>query len=257
MALTAKGLIIREHNVGEADRFVTVLTDRLGVIRASVRGARRVNSRAGASTRLLSFSQLSLVKGREKYIIDTAVPLRVFFAIGADMESIALAQYFCELFGAAAPREEEAEAFLRLLLNALHLLEQKQERERIKAVTELRLSVMAGYMPDLNVCRCRNEQPKALWFLPQSGVLCCENCLPREREHGAGEGKGAVPLSGTLLAAMRHIVYKEQRCFSFRLPQADCQALSAITERFLLCQLSRSFKTLEFYHSLNDCLGYT
>ena len=82
MALTAKGLIVREFHIGEADRFVTVLTDAFGVIRASVRGARRVNSRSGASTRLLSYATLSLVKGREKYIVDTAVPERVFFAAG-------------------------------------------------------------------------------------------------------------------------------------------------------------------------------
>lgn len=250
MALTAKGLIIREHNVGEADRFVTLLTDRLGVIRASVRGARRVNSRAGASTRLLAFSQLSLIKGREKYIIETAVPLRVFFTVGAEVERVALAQYFCELFGALAPGEEEAPAFLQLLLNALHLLEQKKDREHIKAVTELRLLAMAGYMPDLQGCRCENAQPKAMWFLPQSGVLCCENCLPREPQNAVGER--ALPLSASVLAAMRHIVYAEpQRCFSFRLPDADCRALCEVSERFLLCQLSRSFKTLDFYHSLD------
>lgn len=241
MALTAKGLIVREFHIGEADRFVTVLTDTHGVIRASVRGARRVNSRSGASTRLLSYATLSLVKGREKYIVDTAVPERVFFATGGEVEQIALAQYFCELFAAISPQEEPAAPFLQLLLNALHLLEKGEDRDRIKAVTELRLMTLAGYTPDLSDCRCRAHQAP-LTFDPMGGVLYCAAC-----------GRGGIPLSPTVLDAMRHIVSAEpSRVFSFRLPTDACLQLADISERFVACQLSRPFKTLEFYHSLSN-----
>ncbi|MBE6763814.1 MAG: DNA repair protein RecO [Ruminococcaceae bacterium] len=240
MALTAKGLIVREFHIGEADRFVTVLTDTLGVIRASVRGARRVNSRSGASTRLLSYASLSLVKGREKYIVDTAVPERVFFASGGEVEQIALAQYFCELFAAVSPQEDAAPAYLQLLLNSLHLLEKGEDRDRIKAVAELRLLSMAGYTPVLSDCRCgKHRAPFA--FDPVGGMLSCSQC--------AG---GGIPLSPSVLQAMRHIVQADAaRIFSFRLPPNDILQLADVSERFVHCQLSRSFKTLEFYHSLS------
>ncbi len=241
MALTAKGLIVREFHIGEADRFVTVLTDTLGVIRASVRGARRVNSRSGAATRLLSYATLSLVKGREKYIVDTAVPERVFFASGGEVEQIALAQYFCELFGAVSPQEEPAAAYLQLLLNSLHLLEKGEDRDRIKATAELRLLSMAGYTPALNDCRCGKHQAP-FTFDPVNGVLGCAACA-----------RGGIPLSPTVLDAMRHILNAEPaRLFSFRLPQDAYLQLADLSERFVNCQLSRSFKTLEFYHSLSN-----
>ena len=241
MALTAKGLIVREFHIGEADRFVTILTDTLGVIRASVRGARRVNSRSGASTRLLSYATFSLVKGRDKYIVDTAVPERVFFATGGDVEQIALAQYFCELFGAVSPQEEEAAPFLQLLLNALHLLEKGEPRDRIKAVAELRLMTLAGYTPSLTDCRCGQRQMP--WrFDPMDGILRCAAC-----------SHSGLALSSTVVDAMRHIVSSPpQRVFSFRLPDDACLQLADAVERFVTCQLSRSFKTLEFYHSLSD-----
>lgn len=242
MALTAKGLIIREHNIGEADRFVTVLTDTLGVIRASVRGARRVNSRAGASTRLLAYARLSLVKGREKYIVDTAVPERVFFVAGGSVEQLALAQYFCELFFAVAPREDEAGEYLRLLLNALHLLEKGEQPDRIKATTEWRLMAMAGYLPDLHTCRCGKGEPP-LVFQPLTGVLCCRTCRM----------EGGVELSPTVYAAMRHILYGDPaKAFSFRLPGEACLQLADAAEQFVTCQLSRRFQTLEFYHGLSS-----
>ena len=79
MPLTTQALIIRENNnIGEADRFVTALTRDLGVVRASARGAQRMKSRNASATQLLSYSRLSLIKGREKYIIESAAPLRVF-----------------------------------------------------------------------------------------------------------------------------------------------------------------------------------
>ncbi len=242
MALTAKGLIIREHNVGEADRFVTVLTDTLGVIRASVRGARRVTSRAGASTRMLSYSAFSLVKGRDKYIVDTAAPERVFFATGGSVEQISLAQYFCELAAAVAPNEEPAEDYLRLILNALHLLEKGENRDRIKAVLELRMLCLAGYMPDLTACRCLKGTPP-LFFEPTSGTLCCASCQTVD----------AVPLTKTVYDALRFIVTSgASNGFAFRLPDEDIIRLADIAERFTTYQMSRRFATLEFYHSVAD-----
>ena len=39
MGVNVKGLILKEQNIGENDKLVTVLTDCLGVLRAFVRGA--------------------------------------------------------------------------------------------------------------------------------------------------------------------------------------------------------------------------
>lgn len=63
--MTTDALIIRENNnIGESDRFVTALTRELGVIRASAKGARNIKNRNLAATQLLSYSRLSLHRGR-------------------------------------------------------------------------------------------------------------------------------------------------------------------------------------------------
>ena len=138
--------------------------------------------------------------------------------------------------------EEPAEEALRLLLNALHYLaEGSRPLPLIKAVTELRLLCLAGYMPSVAACAgCGTEN--GAWFSPLQGVLLCDTC------HGS---VGAVPVAPSVLAALRHIVYAPfERCFAFSLPEADIMALGDVAERFLLAQLGRSFNTLEFYHSL-------
>lgn len=46
MGVNVKGLILKEQNIGENDKLVTVLTDSLGVLRAFVRGAKKLSSKS-------------------------------------------------------------------------------------------------------------------------------------------------------------------------------------------------------------------
>ncbi len=247
MKLTTDALIVRENNnIGESDRFVTALTRDCGVIRASVRDARNLKSRNSSATHLLCYSRLTLYKGREKYIVDDAESINVFFKVREQLDTLALAQYFCELAGVLAPQEEPAEEALRLLLNSLHYLaEGSRPLPMLKAVTELRLLRQAGYMPAVAACAGCNAE-SGTWFSPLQGVLLCDTC------HGTIP---AVAVSPTVLAAMRHIVYAPfERCFAFSLPEAEAAALCDVAERFLLTQLGRGFNTLDFYHSIKESL---
>ena len=247
MRLTTDALIIRENNnIGESDRFVTALTRDLGGIRASARGARQLKNRSGAATKLLTYSRLTLFRGRDKYIIDEAEPLQLFFELHSDIERLALAQYFCELAGVLAPREEAAEPCLRLLLNALHYLcTGGRDSRLIKAVVELKLLAFAGYMPNLTACAsCGAADAAGFWLLPRDGILQCTACRRNAFD-------GALPVSVTVLAAMRHILYGPfEKCYSFTLPEDGLTGLAQVSEAFLLAQLGRGFNSLDFYHTL-------
>ena len=245
MQLKTDGLVIRDLNVGESDRIITILTRDRGVLRASAKGARSVKSRISTATQLLSHSAFTLFKGREKYIIDEAETLDVFMGVRRDIEKLALAQYLCELMACAAPQEAEAAIYLRLALNALHLTDSgKRPDDLVKAAAEMRLMTLSGYMPDLVACsRCGSFESDTMYFLPDKASLICDNC--------AAGGDKAFPLSRGALAAMRHIVYADfGKLFSFSLPQPGLDELSAASERYVLCCLDRSFNTLEFYDSL-------
>ena len=247
--LMTDGLILREYEtVAEADRFVAVLTREKGLVRASARGAKRVKSRSGSATQPLCYAELSLIPGRDKYVIEDAAPREVFFGLRQDVERLALAQYFCELALRLCPADMPAEPHLRLLLGALHYLcEGKKPPLLIKAVTEGRLLSLEGYMPDLTGCCFCGRQEGELWFSPEAGTLCCA------AHAGQQSVAAAIPVSAGVLAALRHILYGDfARCFAFSLPSAELAALATLMERFTLAQLQRPFKTLEFYHTLRS-----
>lgn len=255
MQMKTDGLIIRDLNVGEDDRIVTILTRERGIVRASARGARRVKSRLSVATRLFCYSDFTLFKGREKYIIDDAETIEFFMGVDKDLERLSLAQYFAQLCASIAPEEEKAEPFLRLMLNALSFIKNgKRPLPLIKAAFELRMLTMAGYMPDIIACRsCGSYEADRMFLDPVSGTLLCCDCQAavRQNEGIAPEAKKKPVLSKGALAAMRHIVFADfEKLFSFSLPDAATGELTFAVQEYLLAQLERSFPTLEFYNSL-------
>lgn len=244
MKLNTDGLIIREQQTGEDDRLVTMLTRDYGIIRAFVRGAKRLKSKSQSATQLFAYGNYSIYRGRDAYSIDEAQPLEIFFDLRNDIESLALAQYFCELAGELAPVEDKADEFLRLILNALHMLtKNKRPHSQLKAIIELRLMCLAGYMPDLIACNdCGEFDDTELSFSPVEGQLFCKNCM---KEH-----TGIILPSG-VLSAMRHICYSDDsKIFSFTLQDDSLNFLTDVTEEFLKVQTGKNFKTLDFYKSM-------
>jgi DNA repair protein RecO (recombination protein O) len=255
MQVKTDGLVIRRLNVGESDMIVTLLTRDRGVVRASAKGARNFKNRLSPACALLSHSAFTLYQGREKYIINEAEPLNVFMGVRNDIDRLALAQYLCELEECAAPKEAQAEDYLRLALNALHLADGAlRPPDLIKAACEMRLMTMAGYMPDLVACRgCGAYESEEMYFLPADAQLVCGECARGDAANGAAPGMGGIRLSRGALAALRHTVYADfGRLFSFSLPDAALRELAAASERYVLCCLDRSFTTLEFYDSLRE-----
>ena len=47
----------------------------------------------------MTYSRLTLYRGRESYIVDDAKAIDVFFGLSEDIEKLSLANYFCELAG--------------------------------------------------------------------------------------------------------------------------------------------------------------
>lgn len=244
MHLKTDGLVIKETATGENDRLVTVLTREYGLIRAFVRGAKKLKSSFQCSTQLLSYSRFSFYKSRNAYIIDESQPIEIFFKLRENIERLALAQYFCELALEVTPESDNADEYLRLFLNSLSLLSGgKRPQPLIKAVTELRLVSIAGYMPNLVACEnCGKYKDKFMCFDMQNGLLHCSEC---------DNNQNTTPIGMGIVTAMRHICLSEfERIYSFSLSNENLDALSSITENYLMNQIGRGFKTLSFYKQL-------
>lgn len=241
---TTEGLVIKEMNVGESDRLVTLLTREFGIVKAFASGAKNIKSKKGAATALLTYSSFTILNKKGTNRIYEAVPIAQFFSMGEDIETLALSQYFCELGLVFGTENSPNEEFLRLLLNSLHFItKEKRSLPLIKAITELRTAVLCGYSPNLVACEgCGCFEADIMYFNLSDGSLLCSDC---------NETKEGRTIDKTLLSAMRHIVYSEfSKLYNFEIPEISANALSDITERFISLQTDYRFKTLDFYTSI-------
>lgn len=245
MHIKTDGIIIREQNIGESDRLVTILTREYGLVRAFVRGAKNIKSNKLSSTGLLCYSHFTLFRRKDSYIIDNAEPIEVFFNLRNDIVKLSLALYCAQVCEELAPKEDNAEGFLRLLLNSIHLLCKTDKNLLVvKSVMELRAMSKSGYMPNLLACNSCNEyESDIMYFNINDGTLFCDKCSSDIKN---------IKIPKSVVSAMRYIIYSDfKKIFDFNLSDDNLKLLNFITERYLIVQTQRSYKTLDFYYSVN------
>ena len=244
MQFQTDGLVIREMTIGESDRLIWILTRERGVVRAFARRAKNYQSSLHAATQLLCYSHFKISEGKDKFMVNEARPIEVFFGLREDLTRLSLAQYFCELAGVVAVDGLDAAEILRLVLNALHFLTKNTRPPLLlKGAVELRMLSTAGFMPDLVACsHCGAYEHPAMVFYPQEGTLLCGECMPPA---------GGVPVPPGVLTAMRHVVYSDfEKIFSFTLGEASQQQFALAAERYVRATLPQKLPALDFYRSL-------
>jgi len=242
--LVTGGLVLREVNYKESDKILTVLTREGGKRTVKARGCRRKNSPLAASAQLLVWSDMTLFEYRDYYTLNEASSLEQFWGVRQDVEKLALGSYFAEVVEAVAEEGVANPAMLSLILNSLYALDKlNKPLALVKAAFELKLLCIAGYEPMLDACAvCGVSDPEAPRLHLSEGVLHCDRC-----RDGVGEGV-SMPLDGPGLAAMRRIAYGDpKRLFSFTLAPESLRRLGDVCEAFLMTQLERGFRTLDFY----------
>lgn len=245
--VTVKGLVIRETDFGDSDRYITVLTEPGARIEVLCRGVRRRGGRLTAAVRLFCWSELVLYRSRDKYTLSDASLVSSFWGVTASMEGFALCCYFSELAGHMSDPGEHTPAVTRLFLYALRALaDQKRPVELVKPAFELRLMAESGYCPSLAACgACQREMDGGVLFSVRDGAVLCGDCAQRLG------GADLLPLPRGAYAAMAHIVCSDMhRVFSFSLGGDALRQLGGVCEAYALYYAERGFDSLAFYHTL-------
>ncbi len=248
MQIRVNGLIIMESSLGERDKLITILSKENGLLRAIVRGAKSIRNKNTVATQLFAYSQLILYKNRNGYIVDEADVQEIFFGLRDDICKLGLAQYFCEIALALSPENGDAGDFLRLMLNAFYyIINEKRKQNLIKSVVEIKMSELAGYMPDIvHCCKCGKYEDDVMYLCAEDGKLYCNAC----------KGKSSFllfPLGKAALTAFRYILYSPfEKIFNFNINDKSLEELNNASEKYIISRTDRSFNTLDFYKSMKN-----
>ncbi|MCM1055143.1 MAG: DNA repair protein RecO [Bacteroides sp.] len=249
MLVTVSGIVIGKRDIGENNCFLDVLTDKYGVIEATAHGVKKLNSKNASSAGLFSYSKFCFNKTDLRYTLNSAEPVCSFFGLSADLKKFSLAVYLAEIIKYTSASEQNGEDILRFFAITLYELERENaDCGVIKAAFEFRIAAMLGFLPDLRACRgCGEYLNGKMYFSSEGGNLVCEQCKNRE-DNIYEELKELLP---DLLHTMRFVVYSAaERVYGFTLKGKTRKEFSAFAEEYLLTQLGRGFKTLDYYKKL-------
>ena len=177
----SKGIVLRSIRYGEADRILDLYTLDAGLVSAIAKGIRRTKSRFGARLEPLSCVDFVAYGGRTLDTVTQAETLRSFHGIRENLARFEAAAGMVGSVRALSGGDEADRRVFNLLYNALDALESRDSGfESVEAAFGLKLSILAGYAPQLDNClSCEtdlDEAPQPLHFAPEHGGVLCAEC---------------------------------------------------------------------------------
>ena len=253
MLVEVKGLVIRSVDVKESDRLITIFTEEMGAVTALARGARSLKSRKMSSTMQFCYSSFVLFGQKDKLWVRESELIESFFELRNSIEGLALAGYVAEVLSDVTTAIADRD-LLRLSLNSLYAIGTgKYPIDKIKAAFEIRCASILGFMPDVLECHNCGERHGDFFFDIMGGYLECTECrheaeLMHKIPDDTHEKRSISPLSEGAKIALGYCIYCPiEKIFSFNTGEDDMRLFSRAAESYLLNQLGRSFKTLDFY----------
>lgn len=226
---------------------LTILTRDKGLIPCFMRTGRSEIIKFGAAVSNISYSEFTIHKGRSGYNLNDAFSKKMFFRLSEDLGNLALVGYFDALLRRLVPECEENgdPEFLRLMLNSLYLLnEGKKPALLVKAVFELRMMAISGYMPDVLGCRgCGVYEGDEFFFDFGRSCLWCPDCC---------SGGNIARISRSVLNGIRTAMLSDpKKIFSFTVSENDIMELADLAEKYTLIMIDEIPDSLKYYKTMS------
>lgn len=141
--VTTEGIILKRSNFGEADRILTILTDRYGKISVTARGVRKITSRRAGNVEILNRVKLHLFKGKG-YTLTEAESLDTFQRLKENLILTTTAFHLIELIDRMVLEGQSDTRIYDLLTSTLKILE-RNPRQIIVRAFEVKLLSLLGF----------------------------------------------------------------------------------------------------------------
>lgn len=180
-----QAVVLRTHNLGEADRIITLLCREHGKVRAVAKGVRRTSSKFGGRLEPFSHVDIQFATGHSLDVVTQVESLAAYGgALATDYQRFTAGEVMIETADRlVAVEDEPARQQYWLLVGGLRTLAQgtvdgPRPATMVLDSYLLRSLALAGYAPILTECvRCGRKGPHE-WFAPSLGGMVCAECRP-------------------------------------------------------------------------------
>lgn len=266
------GLVVREYELGEHDKMLTLLTPAYGRIPVIAKGARSLRNKYMTPARLFTYANYELHRRGDMTWLRSAEIIEPFPQLEREITRLYLAQYLADLACELSGEGEPAVDILRLTLNSLYAVCRGVKDQRlIKGTFEWRAAGYSGYLPELGDCHvcgaadARSKDDGGICYLDvMNGALMCASCAAGRMERDSALPPGAIPvdddgvrsillpLDRAVIAAIKYVLEAlPERMFAFSLSnEADLDTFSSAGSTYITHHLERGFSSLALYNEI-------
>ena len=231
-------VVIRQRDLGEADRILTLYTRERGKLSAVAKGIKRPRSKLAGSLQSFSHAVVQMAAGRSLDIVTQAQAIDGHYRLREDMNRYAHASYVAELLDALTDEGLSDMKTFELLLSTLAALDRGEDSATMVRSFELKLLRRLGYGPEIEACAvCGGDVgANTLFSVWQGGVVC--------RQCAAG---GGVEMSDAGLRALRNLWRMEMDDLSGRcLSEGVRSEVGRVMRAFVDSHLDRPLRSAAF-----------
>ena len=231
-----KGIIISEHNMGDFDKMLTILTPNLGKIECLAKGSRRQKSLLLAGSQFLCFGDYVLYKGSDNYSMNSCEIIELFYTIRVDLDKLKYASYITKIINDVTTENQNNYKILQLYLNTLYVISKSDKNlEVITSVFRIRLMSIIGFRPQIEECVICKNKDKLEYFSIRDSGLKCNIC-------GKQDGS-VIHINETTKDAIKYIILADaKKIYSFTVPKTTQKELEIISKLYLNDCLEKEYK---------------
>lgn len=175
MIYKTRAIIIKRTNFNEADRIVTIFSEKLGKLKVIAKGIRKVNSKLSGNLELFCLTNFNIAEGRNLDIVTGALIEKCYINLRNNLKSTQNAYYFGETIDKITEENDPHLKIFELLDSVLENLN-NIETNILIPYFEWNIASEIGYHPELNNCiNCRKkikENEKIYFNISRGGIIC-------------------------------------------------------------------------------------
>ncbi len=230
--IKTRGVVIKRLNFNEADKILTIFTDRLGKIKAIAKGVRKISSRMAGSLEPYNLLELEMHQGKTFYIV-TGARIIENHSFDRDRKLSMQAVYVAEIIDKIFEEEEKNIDAFELFIKTLKIISEDKNR-LILLSYELKILDQAGFKPDFYHCfKCKKKlKPDDNYLSENDGLILCSLCA---------QGVFSKSLiSNSFIKLLRLLQNDELNvCQKIKCPSDHVKLAKTITEKYLENALER------------------
>lgn len=244
--IKTQGIVLKHINLGESDKIITILTDKLGKIDVVVHGAKSHKNKFMASTQPFCYGEYVLYKGKSLFTLSESSIIDSFQSILADFDKLIYGTYILELVDNLTEKEVKNISMLALLLKTLYIITHGEvELDILILVFEFKVISISGYLPQIRYCtKCKNEALSGYFSIANGGIVC-EVC-GKTNQYDYKIDSDIIKYFQTL----RNIKLEDINKFNY--DSNKIEYIKTIMKNYIMYYCDKRFKSLEIINRLKQ-----